>query len=256
MEEKEKKITNNSKFCYEWGMRVLKKTAGFFVGLIVGTASTLVFQHDEPEAALSAFPIIHRQGYTLAYDTRAKIPFWTHEHLTKESLAKNVDRTGMAFKEDSDIYLPHRSLLSDYYQSGFDRGHFVPAADVRYEEVALRETFLLTNISPQHPGLNRGLWAKLEKNIRILARESQWVDVTTGPLFLAHEEVDGKRYVTYQVIGKNDVAVPTHFFKVIHTPDRSWAYVLPNEEAQGHLSDYLFSIQELEKLSGIHLTKL
>jgi len=234
---------------------MVRKSLGFFLGLIVGGTATFVYENTGQHSLPSSFPVMERQGYTVSYDTRAKIPYWTYEHITKESLKNNADRNSMEFTEDPDIHTPHRSQLADYHQSGFDRGHNAPAANVRFSKEALQETFFLSNVSPQHPQLNRGLWAKLEKTIRILASETDWVNVTTGPLFLAHDEADGKRYVTYQVIGKNDVAVPTHFFKVIETPERTWAYVVPNGPINGTLNDYLFSIQELEKPSGIRLTK-
>lgn len=234
---------------------MVKKTLGFFLGLVIGSAATFFFESEHSDILPSNFPILHRQGYTVAYDTRSKIPYWTHEHLTEKSLQKNADRNGLSFREDDTLYPPHRSQLNDYYQSGFDRGHIVPAADASFSKEALQETFFLSNICPQHPKLNRGLWAKLEKTIRTLATKTKWVNVITGPLFLAHEATDGKRYVTYQVIGKNDVAVPTHFFKVIETREKTWAYVLPNTETEGSLSDYLFSVSDLEKLSGICLTK-
>lgn len=233
-----------------------KKTLGFFLGLAIGSSSVFVYDQMQHRDNPSGFPVLERTGYTMSYDTRAKIPFWTHEHLTKDSLEVHAERAGMDFKEDEEIYPLHRSQLSDYYQSGFDRGHHAPAANHRLSEEELRETFLLTNISPQDAQFNRGLWAKLEKIIRILAKETEWVDITTGPLFLAHDEADGRRLVTYQVIGKNDVAVPTHFFKVISTPDRSWAYVIPNGPAKGSLSDYITPISEVEKLAGIRLTNL
>lgn len=235
---------------------MVKKTLGFFLGLVIGSSGVFVYDQMQHDSYPSGFPVFERAGYTMSYDTRSKIPFWTYEHLTKDSLQVHADRKNLDFKEDDEIYPPHRSQLSDYYQSGFDRGHHAPAANHRTSEDELRATFLLSNISPQDAEFNRGLWAKLEKTIRILASETEWVDVTTGPLFLAHEEANGKRVVTYQVIGKNDVAVPTHFFKVIKTPERSWAYVIPNGPAKGSLSNYITSIEEVEKLAGIRLTKL
>lgn len=48
------------------------------------------------------------------------------------------------------------------------------------------------------------------------------------------KEPDGKKYVKYEVIGANNVAVPTHFFKILvgETSDGKFemeAYVLPNQ---------------------------
>ncbi|NGX50866.1 MAG: Nuclease [Chlamydiae bacterium] len=224
---------------------------GFSVGLVVGAASIFSYQMMERSNRPTALPILEREGFSLAYDTRGKIPFWTHEHLTSESLVKVADRKGVEFREDPDLYGPHRSSLGDYAKSGFDRGHLVPAADLRFSEEALKESFYLSNISPQHPDCNRGLWAELERSTRQLVKVEGPLEVVTGPLFIPHEGKDGKRYVTYQVIGKNDVAVPTHFFKVIKSATKCWVYVIPNASVSGDLESYKFSLEKLEQISGI-----
>jgi len=231
---------------------MIKKGLGFFISACLGAALTFAFTSNQEEFP---FPLLKRQSYSALYDTRAKIPFWTTEHLTSDQLKKTADRTSIKFKEDEEIYPPHRSSLSDYTHSGFDRGHMAPASNASFSEKSLRETFLLSNVSPQDPSLNRGLWAQLERSIRLLADHVEWVRITTGPLFLSTLAANGKRYVTYQVIGKNEVAVPTHFFKVIETPEKKWAYVVPNEPTTGRLSQYLVSIQALEKISGLRLSR-
>lgn len=231
----------------------MKKCLFFFLGFATSFFSILILKEIEPPP--SAFPILKRKGYKVAYDTRFKIPFWTYEHLEKAMLQKNFDRSTLTFKKDPSIYKAHQSTLSDYRKSSFDRGHSVPTNDLSFSKQALEDSFLLSNIYPQHPKLNRGLWAKLEKNIRSLLQIFEWVNVTTGPLFLPQKKSDGKNYITFQVIGKNQVAVPTHFFKVIETPKNKWAYVIPNhKEISEPLEKYLFSIKELEKLSGICFT--
>ena len=224
---------------------------GFSIGLVVGAASLFSFQMIEKKHHPSAFPVMERQGYTLAYDSRGKIPLWTHEHISNDSLEKKAERKGMSFCEDTELYGPHRSTLVDYSKSGYDRGHVVPAGDVCFSKEALKETFYLSNICPQHPECNRGLWAQLEHHVRSLVKDEGPLEVITGPLFIPHEEDEGKRYVTYQVIGKNDVAVPTHFFKVIKSAGKTWVYVIPNTPISGKLDDYQFPLEKLERVSGI-----
>ncbi len=235
-------------------MSLVKKGLGFSVGVAVGAISMFSYHELEKKLNPTTFPTIERKGYTIAYDTRGKIPFWTHEHLTEESLVKNADRSEMSFQEDPDLYGPHRSCLSDYAKSGFDRGHIVPAGDERFSKEALAETFYLSNVCPQHPEFNRGLWNKLENHLRSLVKTHGPLEVVTGPLFLSHEE-NGKKFVTYQVIGKNEVAVPTHFFKVVLAKDEVWSYVIPNKPASKPLEEYHFPIEKLEKISGIQFNK-
>lgn len=91
------------------------------------------------------------------------------------------------------------------------------------------ESFRLTNIAPQDPWLNRVYWANVEKFVRDLCgmfdevhtgeflRGSncsisyKFMYTVTGPLFIPNK----KNWMNYQVLGENQVAVPTHFYKVL-----------------------------------------
>ncbi|KAI9277039.1 hypothetical protein BDA99DRAFT_429661 [Phascolomyces articulosus] len=180
--------------------------------------------------------IVYRNAYVVSYNRRDRNPNWVAEHLTPASLKRQegVDRAKSNFSEDTNIPVQFRARLQDYYKSGFDRGHMVPAADVKFNQEAMNETFYLTNISPQvGEGFNRDYWAHMENFCRSLTKTFPDVYVFTGPLYLPHQEADGKFYVKYQVIGNPpNVAVPTHFYKVILTQKNGkysvGAFVLPN----------------------------
>ncbi len=94
---------------------------------------------------------------------------WVYDSLTQEALAKKVDREGFSFKEDPALPTMQRSTNHDYEHSGFDRGHMVAATHHSSSEETLKETFYLTNVCPQHPHLNRGLWRQLERHISVLS---------------------------------------------------------------------------------------
>lgn len=205
---------------------------------------------------------ITRSGYSIAYDSRTRNPLYAYEKLSSSSLAGRVSRDNCQFKEDTRIPEIFRSTLKDYQRSGYDRGHLAPAANHKgsYEEMA--ETFFMSNMCPQCPQFNRGYWSRFEKYVRDLTAEYQTVEVFTGPLYLPKEESDGKRYVKYQVIGENDVAVPTHFFKLLNLLDingnrETVAYILPNEEipAKTPLDSFKTTIQKVEKAAGIIFPK-
>jgi len=238
---------------------VLSKRVVLFLAIFLSGVflSGFYYQHQTKSTlTISGFPVLKQKGYTLVYDGRGKVPLWTHEHLTKKNLETQASRKGMHFYENSKIYPLHRSTLSDYYKSGFDRGHMVPAADQQFTKDALKEAFLLSNICPQNPELNRGYWAKLEKHARALALENESVDVVSGPLYLPQIE-EGKRVVRYQVIGENDVSVPTHFYKVIQVNKgrevTRVAYLVPNEAipSKATLEEYQVSIEVVEKVTGL-----
>ena len=202
-------------------------------------------------------PVIHRAGYSLAYDGKNRHASWVYEELTAESLQGSTDRSHFDFMEDPLIHPSLRAQKSDYRGSGFDRGHLSPAANARANAQAMRDTFYLSNISPQHPELNRKYWVKLEKHIREMTKSYSKVYVITGPLFLPETEKDGKKYVRYQVIGENNVAVPTHYFKVIYgKKDQSVAteaYIIPNRPIDNNtpLNSFAVTLEKVEKAAGL-----
>lgn len=203
------------------------------------------------------------QGFVAGYDRRMRNPAWVAEHLTPEKLAqKNGNRGKSIFFEDDSIPVKFRARLSDYARSGYDRGHQVPAADCKFTQQAMDETFSLTNICPQvGEGFNRDYWAHFEDFCRRLTKEYKSVRVITGPLYLPRQEKDGKWRVSYEVIGSPaNVAVPTHFFKVIvadqGTPGETPAvggFVLPNNTISNEtrLTDFLVPIDAIERASGL-----
>ncbi|MBA2368250.1 MAG: DNA/RNA non-specific endonuclease [Candidatus Protochlamydia sp.] len=239
----------------------------FCFGMGLGIASQhipelQVYSHGQ-EALFPCMPIscfhINRTGYSLAYDARNRNPAWVYEHLTAESIQGNAKRA-QDFKEDPNIPNNLRATSTDCKGQGFDRGHMAPAGDHRSTSEAMNDTFYMTNICPQSPQLNRGYWSKLEKHVRDLTKQYANVYVVTGPLYLPHKEVDGKRYVKYQVIGKNDVAVPTHFFKVLTLDSgvgdaHTFAYILPNEAIppKTPLENFETTIEKIEHLAGLIL---
>ncbi|KAJ2999167.1 nuclease [Globomyces sp. JEL0801] len=205
-----------------------------------------------------------RDAYILNYNRSLRNPTWVAEHLTADSLNvidKSIkpDRKLSHFKEDDMIPKMFRAKLADYVGSGLDRGHLAPAADVQSSQKALDETFYLSNMSPQVPiGFNRGYWAYLENFVRTLTTEFQDVFVISGPLYLPTKETDGRYYVKYQMIGEPpNVAVPTHFFKVILTQrNNSYykaAFVLPNQsiDSQTPLTSFMVPLDSIESSAGI-----
>lgn len=242
----------------------------FFVGLLFGFAireipleaklsqtAPISFSDNQYKFPKSVIPI-QRSCYSLDYDCRTRNASWVYERITSESLSGTVDRKNSSFKEDPAIPEPFRSTLSDFKGSGFDRGHLAPAADHTSTQEGMSETFYLSNMSPQNAQFNRGYWASLEKHVRDLTKTYAVVEVFTGPLYLPEEDQDGTKWVRYQVIGKNDVAVPTHFFKVLVLENSSGnkdyrAFILPNEpiDSKTPLIKFVVTLQKIEKAAGL-----
>ncbi|RWS12905.1 endonuclease G-like protein [Dinothrombium tinctorium] len=210
------------------------------------------------------FPSIdHIRSYSsfvLAYDRKTRNALWVYEHLTPESLEfKNkIDRSNIEFFEDKSIHPYFRALNSDYKGSGYDRGHLAPAGNNRLSQELVQKTFVLSNISPQvGKGFNRGIWNRLEQYVRYRARKSINTWVCTGPLFLPYNESNGKKYVKYEVIGGSDVAVPTHFFKVLLVESAPnvfelECYVIQNKPIDDNIPLHAFQVplDSIERAAG------
>ncbi|TFK67882.1 hypothetical protein BDN72DRAFT_842476 [Pluteus cervinus] len=220
--------------------------------------------------------LLRRQAFVVGYDRRLRHPSWTAEHLTAARLSKSPDnppvtgdRSKSTFGEDEELPSRFRATLKDYFRSGYDRGHMVPAADAKTSQTAMDETFLLSNIAPQvGVGFNRHYWAYLEDWCRKLTNNFTDVYVFTVPLYLPKLDPDGKWRVTYEVIGSPpNVSVPTHFAKVVlaskpssssssSVPELSTgAFVVPNaaipEDAP--LESFIVPVEAVERAAGLTL---
>ncbi|CCE62080.1 hypothetical protein TPHA_0B04090 [Tetrapisispora phaffii CBS 4417] len=213
-----------------------------------------------------------KEQYISCYNRQTRNPYWVIEHITPDSLSKrNSDRKYSVFTENELIPEMFRAKLSDYFRSGYDRGHQVPAADAKYSQNVMNDTFVLTNICPQvGEGFNRDYWAHFEYFCRSLTKEYSSVRIMTGPLYLPKKDpIDGKFKISYEVIGNPPaVAVPTHFFKLIvaETPMKNpksssvsvAAFVLPNDKIPNEtkLTDFEVPVNALERSTGLELLKL
>ena len=133
----------------------------------------------------------------------------------------------------------------DYAGSGMDRGHLVPAGDLKWSPDAMRQSFLLTNVAPMHKALNEGGWAKLEEKVREWTVRDSALLVFTGPVVS-----DGDT-----TLASGQVKVPSAYFKVILAPCvrpmRAIAFIYPNGHSGGRLSQYAVSVDEVERRTGL-----
>ncbi|KAI0128895.1 DNA/RNA non-specific endonuclease [Xylariales sp. AK1849] len=208
--------------------------------------------------------IATRSALISSFDRRLRNPHWVIEHITPASLAqRDGDRKHSVFVEDEGVPDKFRAKLKDYFRSGYDRGHQVPAADAKWSQSAMNETFYLTNMCPQvGEGFNRDYWAHFEDFCRRLTVRYPSVRIVTGPLYLPKKDpVDKKWYVRYEVIGNPpNVAVPTHFYKVIFAEDGAaggnvaiGAFVLPNAPIPNEkpITDFEVPVEAVERASGL-----
>ena len=147
--------------------------------------------------------IIRHLGYITSYNEDLRIPNWVAYELTPYEARAHGKRSG-EFQRDPDAKGTSASP-SDYSRSGYGRGHMAPAGDMKWSSKAMHETFYLSNICPQDNSLNAGLWNDLEMGLRQMSRQGKTLYIVCGPLLS-----DNPRR-----IGRNKVAVPHSFFKVV-----------------------------------------
>lgn len=186
--------------------------------------------------------IIRHTGFTLEYAEKYEQAKWVAYVLTKEKAKGTIGRTNN-FRVDPAVKTGS-ATLADYNVSGFDRGHLAPAADFKWSEQAMSETFLMSNMSPHRPSFNRGIWSRLEAQVRRWAAEKDTLYIVTGGILKD----------SLPSIGSN-VAVPGYFFKVIlkYGPpvEEAIGFILPNDGSEKDVMDFAVSVDSVESFTGI-----
>jgi len=191
------------------------------------------------------FVYLCRKGYAVAYNLKFKNPIYVIEHVSKERLG-DEPRTE-DFRPDLDIKPEHQATLQDFSGAGYDRGHMSPAANNGSNKEAMSESFLLSNMVPQNPGNNRGIWKQLEVNVRNWVVNGRDLYVIQGPIF-----DEG-----YKTIGPNKVAVPTRLYKIIVDNESGimLAFIFPNDKLEvKDLPKFIVSVDEVEKATDINFS--
>ena len=106
---------------------------------------------------------ICREAYLVAYDAPVKIPVYVAYTLLPQNAIGCWPRTN-AFVADKSVVGGARP--DDYAGTGYDKGHAAPDGDLSWSEQVEYESFLMTNMYPQHGSLNRGIWKLLETSVR------------------------------------------------------------------------------------------
>ena len=187
----------------------------------------------------SSGQIIKHTYFTLAYSEENEQALWVFYELSAENKG-DQSRTD-DFRADPAVTTGSASL-NDYKGSGYDRGHLCPAADMPQNKISMSETFFLSNMSPQLPGFNRGIWSTLEKKVRTWASTYSKIYVVTGPIF---KNDLGK-------IGENEVTVPGYYYKVIFDGhEKMIGLILPNASSSESIEHFVVSVDQIERQTGI-----
>jgi endonuclease G len=194
--------------------------------------------------------VLENRGYLVGYDEEMRNPAWVAYRLEYRAGGETEERPS-GF--DADSRTRARVDHDDYTHSGYDRGHMAPnyLIGMVFGAVAQEETFLMSNIVPQLPDLNRGPWKDFEQTVaREYLPECEELWIITGPIY--SEPV--KRL-------SSGVAVPVAFYKILvdvvgSGQVRALALVMPQEGGEGSLKAYLVSVDQVEAVTGLDFLSL
>ena len=206
--------------------------------------------------------ILMRIAYATSYNTDTKNPNWVSWHLTREHLQGNYSRKGMpyqgangevlgvgyvgpehqsgSFFVDMQANLP-RADGDDWrmHPENVNHGHICPAGDNKWCKPATNQSFLLTNVCPQHPALNNGVWKSIEEKCRTWAKRYDDIYIIAGPIFKDN----------YHTFGVHEVGVPDYFFKVVlclSGEPKTIAFLCPNDICDYSMESYVVSVDSVE----------
>ncbi|MEO6759268.1 MAG: DNA/RNA non-specific endonuclease, partial [Saprospiraceae bacterium] len=193
--------------------------------------------------AATSDEIVHHTYYTLSYNEDHEQADWVAYQLTRAQLNQNWVERSNTFRPDPQVHT-ESATPRDYTSTGYDKGHLCPAADMGFNEQAMDETFYMSNMSPQVPAFNMGIWRELEELTRDWARQFGHLYVVTGPVLTQR---------SLGQIGFSKVTVPAYFYKVLLAPDqhKAIAFMLPNQMSARPVLDYAYSIDQVEKTTGL-----
>lgn len=201
--------------------------------------------------------VLHK-AMALVYSERHEQAKWVAHVLLPDVVTGTVDRSndfrsdplvksGTAEEHDYFLKVLQADGNYEYDGYGYDRGHLAPSADFRWSQTALSESYFYSNMSPQAPEFNRGIWADLEGTIRAYISRNQGARlyIVTGPV-LADDLPKVSR-------SPNGLSIPKQYFKVAADLDngRAIGFLLPNAPSDRPMAAFAVSIDQVEELTGI-----
>lgn len=188
--------------------------------------------------------LIKRSQYTLCYSEEHEQAHWVKYEIDVSDFG-NVKRTN-DFREDP-LVTTQSATLADYRRSGYDRGHLSPASVNKSSQIAMSESFYMSNMSPQVPSFNRGIWKKLEAQVRNWVNDSNSLVVYTGAVLVGE----------LPSIGASGVSIPKYYYKAIYdttaSGDRAIGFLMKNEKSSNSLQSFVVTIDSIESLVGYDL---
>jgi endonuclease G, mitochondrial len=186
--------------------------------------------------------IVAHTGFTLSYNEEHEVANWVAYKLTAAQATSSLHARSNYFMEDPDV-ATGTAKEEDYQSTGYDRGQLVPAEDMAWSAESMKESFYYSNMTPQAPAFNRGVWRRLEELTRYWASYHDSIFVVTGPVLKEDLPTIGR------------VSVPQYFYKVIlvykPTGVKAIGFLLPNKASSATLRSFAIPVDSVEKLTGL-----
>lgn len=202
-------------------------------------------------AAKSNEILLCHSNYLTASNTLSKTPDWVAYHLYASEVPGPDYHRDEYFCPDPCLKSGERAELSDYKGLFpiFNRGHMSPAGDNYWDQNSYKESYFLSNMVPQNPDNNGGIWYKLEQDVDAWAKKYNDLYIISGPIY----DYAG---ISHQEVGENKVWAPAALFKIIYSPGtgKVLGFIIPNQSLDsGTLANYLTSIDKINAATGLDL---
>jgi endonuclease G len=185
--------------------------------------------------------VLKHTNYTSHFSKSKKYPVMVEWWETK---AKVACEKPLARKDNfkPDPLLPTETDLSkDYVNSGYDRGHLMPAKSNQCQTQAVQdECFYFSNMAAQTHRLNAGDWKSLETLTREIASKEDSVHIWAGNVG--------------EIKRVGQVAVPKQCWKVVYTKkSNEWmAFLFENDLSNPDgINNNKVDLVDVEKLTGL-----
>jgi DNA/RNA endonuclease G (NUC1) len=231
----------------------------------VAVAEHLPWGAPRPLIAQPNEQLLVQRDYMIEYDVGLRVPIWAADHVTGDKIDKV--RRSDCFRADPRLSKAAASTPGDYDEPIFDQGHLTPSADLTTSRLAVHNSFVMSNMTPQVCQFNRGVWQILEGLTRLWAKEYGEVYVLSGSIFDRNgdgvRDPDASAVLMTSKNGNKRVAVPSAFYKIIahRQPDGSLVtltVMIPHdqadvdgEDAYAYIGSHIVSLAKVGAVSGL-----
>ena len=191
--------------------------------------------------------LVYYRGFVVSFNSSTHVADWVAYELTEQEVDDAIWPRSDNYRQDKEIY-SFQADSKTYKHSGWHRGHFAPACDMKWDSVAMSDSFYYTNIGPQTHELNQGVWQSLENKVRKWAKQYGNVYVCCGTIYTT-----GKN----GYLNNSAVKIPDSYYKALLIPKDSTysgvAFVMPNDTIRRKINECFTTIDALEKIIGRNL---